>query len=372
MTWLPLLLAETPDPVAISAAWPAVPAMAACPQDPVYHAEGDVWTHTRMVLDELLADPAYRAFDPETRQVLRLAAWFHDVAKPATTVEEWDGTENRMRIRQPGHARLGARMAWAALWRAGLPRPLREQVQWLIAWHQKPFHLWTATDMRREAITFAAVGQWRALLTLVRADNRGRIAPNAAETTEKLDLLELWLEEQDLLDRPFPFANDESRVRFFATPGRAPDYAAPAPRGSRVIVLSGLPGAGKDTHAAAVLKDLPQVSLDRLRGELGVDPEDPQGRVVQAVHEAARVHLRRREPFVWNATNLTRQLRAKVLGLMLDYEADITIHAFDRPEAKILAQNRARAAIVPDAVIRRLADKWEPPSPIEAHRVEWV
>lgn len=27
--------------------------MAACMQDPAWHAEGDVWTHTKMVADEL-------------------------------------------------------------------------------------------------------------------------------------------------------------------------------------------------------------------------------------------------------------------------------------------------------------------------------
>lgn len=372
MSWLDLLMSETPDIAAIEGAWPEVPALAACPQDAVYHAEGDVWTHTRMVVEALLADPAYRAFDDEARLALRLAAWFHDVAKPATTVFEWDATENRERVRQPGHARLGARRAWAALWRAGLPRPLRERVHWLVAWHQKPFHLWSATDMERQAITFAAVGVWRELLTLVRADNRGRVAPNRAETEERLDLLELWLDEQGLLDGPYPFANAESRVRYFERPNRDPRFAAPEPTGSRVILLSGLPGAGKDTHVARACAGLPVVSLDRLRADLDVDPDEPQGRIVQAAHEAARVHLRRREPFVWNATNLTRQLRAKVIGLCLDYGAHVTIHALDRPEPTILRQNRNRPTAVPEAVIHRLAEKWEPPCAWEAHAVEWV
>ena len=30
---------------------PSIAEMAACPQDPEHHAEGDVWTHTRMVCE---------------------------------------------------------------------------------------------------------------------------------------------------------------------------------------------------------------------------------------------------------------------------------------------------------------------------------
>jgi len=34
-------------------AQPWVRSMAVCPQDALWHAEGDVWTHTRMVVAEL-------------------------------------------------------------------------------------------------------------------------------------------------------------------------------------------------------------------------------------------------------------------------------------------------------------------------------
>ena len=36
----------------VSRLWPALEALAACPQDPEWHPEGDVWTHTCMVVDE--------------------------------------------------------------------------------------------------------------------------------------------------------------------------------------------------------------------------------------------------------------------------------------------------------------------------------
>ena len=43
-----------------------------------------------------------------------------------------------------------------------------------------------------------------------------------------------------------------------------------------VTIMSGLPGSGKDTWLARNRPDLPVVSLDDIRGELGVEPTDNQ------------------------------------------------------------------------------------------------
>ena len=45
---------------AIEAEFPYAGEMAACIQDEIYHAEGDVLTHTRMVMDHLFADPEFQ------------------------------------------------------------------------------------------------------------------------------------------------------------------------------------------------------------------------------------------------------------------------------------------------------------------------
>jgi len=159
---------------------------------------------------------------------------------------------------------------------------------------------------------------------------------------------------------------------FLEKPSRSPHYAAQQPQGSRVIVLSGLPGAGKDSYARARFPDLPVVSLDALRAALRIGPEDDQGTVIQAAFELAREHLRARRPFLWNATNVTRTTREKIIGLSRAYDAHVAIHVVEQPLKTNLRQNRNRQAAVPEAVIRNLAAKWEPPSVLEAHEVEWA
>ena len=68
------------DWTALDAGYPWVKAMHGCPQDPVYHAEGDVWVHTRMVCEALVDDPAWRALDELARRILFSATLLHDVA----------------------------------------------------------------------------------------------------------------------------------------------------------------------------------------------------------------------------------------------------------------------------------------------------
>ena len=52
--------------------------MAQTPQDPAWHGEGDVWTHTCMVCEALVNLDEYRKMDTDSRRILLLAALLHD------------------------------------------------------------------------------------------------------------------------------------------------------------------------------------------------------------------------------------------------------------------------------------------------------
>src|SRR4051794_5251526 len=75
---------------------PEIEPMKGCEQPPQFHPEGDVFQHTRLML-QLLPD--------EVSVPLVFSVLFHDVAKPATATVDEDG-----RIRFNGHDRIGAEM----------------------------------------------------------------------------------------------------------------------------------------------------------------------------------------------------------------------------------------------------------------------
>ena len=70
-----------------------------CPQDPEWHPEGDVWTHTLMVIDKARRLNADLGRAPLA--IVMLGAVCHDLGKPATTAVI-DG-----RIKSPGHEAAG-------------------------------------------------------------------------------------------------------------------------------------------------------------------------------------------------------------------------------------------------------------------------
>lgn len=339
--------------------------MAACAQDTEWHAEGDVWTHTKLVCEALVALPQWQELPVEAREIVFAAGVLHDIAKPVTTRVE-DG-----RIRHPNHSNRGAIMTRQVLWEAGVPFEAREQVCGLIRFHQVPFFLIDDADPVRKAARVSWITRCDWLALLARADGLGRIAPDLEHIQEQITLFEEWCREHGCLDQPWPFASDHSRYLYFRTPDRDPSYAAYDDMRAEAVMMSGLPGAGKSTWARENL-DLPEISLDDLRVKLKVRPGEGQGAVLDAAKEQAREYLRRGQSFVWSATNLTRELRGRLIDLFALYNARVRIVYVEAPYEKLLRQNRIREAAVPESAVEKMVRNWEVPDRTEAHQVDYV
>jgi tRNA nucleotidyltransferase (CCA-adding enzyme) len=110
--------------------YPELAALVGCPQDPTWHPEGDVWTHTLLVCDAAAALAAERGLADGARAVLLFAALCHDLGKPATTERSADG-----RIRSLGHDQAGVEPATQLLGRFGCPQAIVTQVAPLVREH---------------------------------------------------------------------------------------------------------------------------------------------------------------------------------------------------------------------------------------------
>ncbi|MEM9188243.1 MAG: AAA family ATPase [Myxococcota bacterium] len=338
-------------------------AMRGVPQDPVWHAEGDVWIHSMLVCEALAASEGFRKLDKRRRRVCWLGALFHDIAKPYSTQEE----EGRIRSRY--HSPRGALDARRILFRAGLDRASREEVAGIVRHHQLPFHALGEESGERRTSAASMRCRIADLVLVAEADMRGRSCPDQSEKLEQLEMFSEFADELQCLNGPRPFPSDHTRFLYFR--GKRP----PAPEAfddsrSTVRLLSGLPGAGKSSWRRTNHPDLPVVCLDDLRRELDVDPTDNQGRVRQAAKERARTFLRTHQDFVWDATNLDADRRRKLVDLFVDYRARVQIVSVETSYPTLLRDNRARPSPVPDAAIEGMLRRWTAPDATEAHRVE--
>ncbi|HEY7314113.1 MAG TPA: AAA family ATPase [Gemmataceae bacterium] len=348
-------------------AYPWLHRLAGCPQDPVHHAEGDVWIHTRMVCAALAGLPAWRELPEEERRIVFAAVLLHDVGKPDCTRIESDG-----RISSRGHSRRGSILARQILWRLRVPFAVRERVTALVRHHQVPYFLLERDDALRLCLEISQTARCDHLALLAEADVLGRSCADQCRLLDNISLFREYCAEQGCLSAPRAFASDHARFLCFLHPGRYPDAPAYEDFRAEVVLMSGLPGAGKDHYIRAHLADWPVVSLDAVRAELDIAPGDDQGAVLQRAREQARVHLRQGHSFVWNATNVSRQLRGESVRLFAGYNARIRIVYVEAPADVLFSQNRRRPAPVPETVLERLLDRWEVPDRTEAHQVEWV
>jgi predicted kinase len=113
--------------------------------------------------------------------------------------------------------------------------------------------------------------------------------------------------------------------------------------------------------------------LDEIRDESAAGRTGNQGAVVQAAREKARAFLRVGEDFVWNATNVSREIRTQIIDLLAAYNASVKIVYVEASHGVLFTQNRSRQDVVPEGAIERMMDRWQVPDLTEAHQVErWV
>ena len=165
--------------------FPEIAALRGTPQEPEWHPEGDVLTHTQHCLDALVALDAWKDSAAPRRRTLMFAVLAHDFGKPATTVRaEKRGTP---RWTSPGHEAAGGPLAENFLRRLGAPLELDAPVRALVVNHLAHHHgtaEFSDTAVRRLARRLAPANI-DDLAAVMRADSDGR-PPLASPATHAL------------------------------------------------------------------------------------------------------------------------------------------------------------------------------------------
>lgn len=338
------------------------------PQDPIWHGEGDVFIHTKMVLSELMKQKACQDLPLDRKRCVWEAALLHDVEKRSTTRLEDE------RIVSPGHAKKGMQTTRKILYTEfQVSVKERERIAKLVRYHGLPLWALEKPNPAKAVIQASLETDTELLAVLAEADIKGRICSDKEQLLENIGFFKELCLENDCWGKPKSFPSKWSIFNYFNKENASIDYVPFDDFKFEVVLLSALPGTGKDTHVAKNYKNWFMISLDDIRRKNKIDPTDKKGngRVVQMAKEQAKVYMRKGESFVWNATNITRDLRSQLIGLFTSYGGKVIIDYLEVPYKQMLIQNKSRDHILPDSVIHRMLDKWDVPQDFEAHEVRW-
>lgn len=366
-------------------------------QDPEWHAEGNVYIHTGMVLEalyQLLATQAQH-IQGEQRQALILAALLHDIAKPVRTKrQEVRGIE---RIISPQHEAYGRNYLAFKLIVLPLDFKVIWQVLHLVGEHHRPRLFVFKNQSQRHFWSLSRLVNLELLYWLEMADMTGRICHDTQEQLATLEEFKFLAQEYGTWNQTLEITPKlESALHTLSSQaqnyvyehtrygleqglftqveeGIATSYAY-RDNHAHLVILCGASGSGKSTWVAKQYPDYQVISLDSLRQTLNGKREDQKnrGQVLQLAKTRLKQALAQKENIVWDATNLRSDFRKIIADLGRDYHALVSMDVFLLPEKQLLKNNRERKYSVPDSVITKQIESYQMPLLDEVHQYQVV
>lgn len=366
---------STPDWKNILNTFPALNNLSFCMQDKEHHAEGDVWTHTKMVVEELLNLSDFQQLNEEEKFICFYACLFHDMSKPLCTKEEI--VNGKKKITSKGHSKLGEIDSRILLWKNEVPFNIREKISMIIKSHQIPFFLIDKYKNYDFMVNMISQETSNKLLSIVaKADIKGRIIEDKNDINKVLENINLFNEisiDNNCFDKPKEFINQYTKFQYFQKQGTIlTDQPYYDTHDFNVIVLCGMPASGKNTYVEKYFSNLEVISFDDAKEMFGIKHGQNDGKAVHYMKDKAKELLRKKETFVWNTTNLSKDMRKKTLDLIHNYHGKVELHYLEETENVIKTRNSKRDTTLPNDKIDTMLLKWEPPQTYETFEVKYI
>lgn len=340
------------------------------PQDKIWHAEGNVQIHTMMVTNALLHLEAFKSLTDQDKHIMVTAALMHDIEKRSTTTEE--ERNGRLCIVAPRHAQKGERTARKLLYQVfDCPFYIREQICALVRYHGVPLWGHDRDGYEKNVIQMSLRISTKLVALIAQADVLGRNCPDQESLLDDIEYFKMICSDLDVYQKEHQFKNNASRY-YFLKNGGYKDIEIYDESVFTVYMLSGIAGAGKDSLIKSKYKDLPMISLDGIRREMNVKPTDKKGagRVFQEAKERCKELMRVNQDFVFNATNITRDMRGKWINLFHEYNGRVVIEYIEVPYNDLIQRNSTREYKLPEKVIHKMINNLEIPLYDEAWDVK--
>jgi len=316
-------------------------------EDPFYHPEGNTLAHTSMVMDEVMKLFKGKEINRKEAEILRLAAFFHDVGKPEVSIE----SDNR--VRSSGHDLVSFQKAKYILDRLYVDFEVKIKVLSIIRNHLAP------GAFVKQEVGFRAYERlsWkvdtRLLYLFATCDYKGR----EKDVIEALKQLENF--KTDCI-KWFVWGKTYKRNKFY-NPLKA-------------YLLIGCSGSGKSTYANILEeKGAVVISSDDIRKELCGNEEDQSKNkeVFDLIHKRIRYYGDNRvKKIVIDSTNYSK--RNQILTILRSSGYNVEIIYFDIPYFKCIERNNKRERVVPESVIKRQYEQLIYPNYSEADVIKVV
>lgn len=298
-----------------------------------YHAEGDVWTHTLMVYNEVKRDSNIN---------LKLAALLHDIGKPDT---QWKNP-NKEYYSFTGHEFLGCYLAIPILDKFEKDFDLKinkELIIKAINYHQDLFKVGKLTDngfeLTSEEIAyvnkkFHDLDLYELLVKLSLADGNGR-----------------YCEDYRRLDAQAEFFNNFIPEK--------PFYSKDRPE---LIILAGAPGSGKSTIRDFLNKNHVVLNIDNIMLEgnkKGVPynmwfSEKRRAQAINTLYSRLQKAIEERKNIILDNVNIDELARKRQLRLVPDkYYFKRAINVITDIET-LMERNKMRKKIMRDVPVQTL------------------
>ena len=345
-------------------------------QEKKWHGEGNVYIHTQLVCYNLIQLDEYKELSLLHKLEVFLACLFHDVAKTVCTKI----VDNE--ITSPNHAIIGAEMVreyfWKELKLSGTKeyQNFRETICFLVKYHSNPVYI--GMDERERKIIKISLNQdlasdfnLRLLYIVSKADILGRISNDTKYQLKCIDKFKEMAKNLNCYQKSFKFYNEVTKFRYLN--GKNIYYYDQLYDDSltEVIMFCGLPGTGKDTYINNYY-NLPIVSLDKIRYDKKLTSNDDQGIVFNIAKEEMKTYLRKREKFIFNATNLIQLNRQKLIKIFADYHAKVRIIFLETAWEENILRNKNRKTEINSKIIEKMLSSMNVPENYESHIVEWI
>lgn len=198
--------------------FPELHAMQDSPQDPVWHPEGCVLTHTMHCMNVATDIADRECMEEEDRLIFLLAMLCHDIGKPTTSIRNDEG-----RYSNPAHAEKGVPIAESFLTSIGAPTRVLDRVLPLVKYHMIHLSLGSIDHVTPRFIKRLSrnlgCATIRELSLVMEADKSGRPPLPRGVDVRSAHILTVARELAMALEPPVPLLKGRDLIEHFGVKG---------------------------------------------------------------------------------------------------------------------------------------------------------